>query len=762
MRDADETWVPDAPAEPAPGSTGLLAGRYELGAVIGRGGSAEVVEARDRLTGERVAVKWVPLLGPHAHRLLRRELSALLALRLPGVVRLRDDGTVGDRSFFVTDRIDGVPYTVGCAPGWESWRPRVIGLLDVLARVHLAGVVHRDLKPANVLVDRAERVVLLDFGLAQGRLVERGTGGWIEGTPLYMAPEQLRAEPCDERTDLYAAGAMIFELVTGRRWALEPAGGRGELIRAAVPAALAEQVERMLAVDPAHRPRSALAVLEAIDADPRADLGAGLGPGPWTERALRALFVDRRRSFLHLAEDGARLLFAEAHGDPRATRATLERWIGAGLVSWSGDGRVVIAREAIEQIAAGRPGSPQAKLVAMLEAGAEPDEVSRAARAIGARLARSGHLERALGVLDAAELWARGTPSELGVLQDRVAWSLGLQTQNAVDRALYRVQRSELAAEDSRPLELLLRGGRAAFGGDPHRALELLDQKPQGLPERLEGWWHGARWKAASQLDFAIHERELDSISDWAACTPLRTSQWTGWRGYLRYRQQRYREAAELLLIAARTRPPGQERAQMSYMASAAFLELNELEHARRLARSAASAFRRGRNPTLEAQAVYVIRAVALRMPEPPAPNADWVDAGSDVPVGSLLSLVEAGIAFRHSDFDQVVAWCDGIGVGSAVPPDLRLLSEALAFAANSERSLAPDWVDRVGALSPQIGLQVIGLVASRTELPPEVAALVAQWSNVLDARNDEARLDLVSVGDLRQWLGPHLTGRPA
>ena len=87
--------LPPGPTVAPVTDDGPLVGRYRLGACIGRGGSGEVLAAEDLLTGERVAVKFVPMLGEHARRQLRRELSALLALRIPGVVRLRDEGTVG-------------------------------------------------------------------------------------------------------------------------------------------------------------------------------------------------------------------------------------------------------------------------------------------------------------------------------------------------------------------------------------------------------------------------------------------------------------------------------------------------------------------------------------------------------------------------------------------------------------------------------------------------------------------------------------------
>jgi hypothetical protein len=728
----------------------LLVGRYRLGDVLGRGGSAVVYAAKDQLTGDAVAVKLVPVLSAHARRQLRRELSALLALRLPGVLRLRDEGSLLDKSFFVTDLIEGVRFNEGVGRGWAAWRPRVVGLLDVLARVHLAGVVHRDLKPANVMVDRAGQVVILDFGLAQGRLVERASAGLIEGTPRYMAPEQREGRASDERTDLYAVGRMILELVTGEA----PGPSLDGLRRAPVPAALVEMVEQMLAEDPRERPGSALDVLTALDADPRAEIGASMPPGPWSELQLRELFVDKKRSFLHLAEDASALLHEATGGDERAVRAELDRWMRAGLASWSDDGRLRVSRPAIEQIAAGRPGSPQAELVDLLEAGAEPEEVSAAARRIGAGMADSGHLERALSVLDAAELWARGTPSELGLLQDRVAWSLGLETPEAAERALYRVQRAEIEAEERQRLVMLLRGGRAALGGEPQRALEYLAEKPTGLPEPLEIYWHGVRWKAVSQLDLDAHEHELLAIEEWAERSPLRTSKWQGWMGYLRYRQQRYAEAAELLGAAARGRPGARERAQLLYMAAAALLEAGDLRGAQLSGESARELFREGRHTTLEAMVACLLRMVTLRRGEPGGPDLELVEAAADIPsIHRHVALTEAGFAFRAGEL-ALCARLASLARRTEGTDPVSALAGALLVVVAPEQVDADTVALEASGLGPQVGLQVLGLCARGAGTRAEWRAQAGELAGELAGRNPDQRMELVSVREALGWLG--------
>ncbi len=274
----------DAPASSRAGD--LIAGRYRLTTPLGRGGHGEVWAADDLVVGEPVAIKrMLPLTGVEAAR-VRREIAALRILRLPGVVRLLDEGTEGGRPFLVMERIDGVPFP-GVAPGeggrvaWTALADRVVALLETLARVHAAGVIHRDLKPANVLVGADGRPVVLDFGLSSGPALGGGlTGsGQILGTPAYLAPEQILGHPIDARTDLFAFGVMLYEALAGRR---PHEGGEGPaLLRARlleralplsdlapeVPPAVADLVERLLARAPDDRPASAANALALLAGD---------------------------------------------------------------------------------------------------------------------------------------------------------------------------------------------------------------------------------------------------------------------------------------------------------------------------------------------------------------------------------------------------------------------------------------------------------------------------------------------------------------
>lgn len=148
---------------------------------------------------------------------------------------------------------------------------------EALAYAHAQGVLHRDLKPANVMVDwAADRVTLTDFGLASLADAERTRTGLVLGSPAYMAPELLAGQPADASTDLYALGAMAFQLLTGslpfdapglgellRQVAQQPAPDLAAL-RPELPPALAALVAQLLAKAPAERPPSAAGVAQAL------------------------------------------------------------------------------------------------------------------------------------------------------------------------------------------------------------------------------------------------------------------------------------------------------------------------------------------------------------------------------------------------------------------------------------------------------------------------------------------------------------------
>jgi hypothetical protein len=204
----------------------LLAGRFELRGRIGAGGLAEVFAARDRATGAEVAVKLL-----HAHLVqdqstrerFRRELSIARSLEHPGIVRVFDLHSHQGRPFISMELLRGRTLHQrllqdGPLPPQEA-RRIAQAICSALRAAHREGVIHRDLKPQNVFLTQAGTVKVLDFGVArlagQSRLTAQNA---LAGTPGYIAPEVLAGEAGDARADLYALGAIWFEMLSGRRW----------------------------------------------------------------------------------------------------------------------------------------------------------------------------------------------------------------------------------------------------------------------------------------------------------------------------------------------------------------------------------------------------------------------------------------------------------------------------------------------------------------------------------------------------------------
>jgi hypothetical protein len=245
-----------------------LAGRYAIGPEIGRGSTATVHRARDIGTGREVALKLFDTASSAGPDRLRREIDVLTGLRHPGLVALLDSGRCDGHLFVVMDLVEG--RSLEAALTEQPLAPPAVTelgarLADALAHVHGRGIVHRDIKPANILLDRAGRPRLADFGIARLDGATRMTAtGVVIGTAAYMAPEQVRGATVGPPADIYSLGLVLLEALTGLREytgsAVEAAIARlhrPPTVPTGLPPALARTLRRMTASEPARRPSAA-------------------------------------------------------------------------------------------------------------------------------------------------------------------------------------------------------------------------------------------------------------------------------------------------------------------------------------------------------------------------------------------------------------------------------------------------------------------------------------------------------------------------
>jgi hypothetical protein len=325
------------PTRYVPGT--VLAGRYRVIGLLGRGGMGEVVRADDLKLGQPVALKFLPdALAREADALARfhQEVRVARQLSHPNLCRVFDIGEVDGRPFLTMEFIDGEDLAslirrIGRLPADKAVE-LARQLCAGLAAAHDAGVLHRDLKPANIMIDGRGRARITDFGLA-GLAGDFRGADLASGTPTYMAPEQLAGREVSVRSDVYALGLVLYEMFTGRRAfdATDP----GELERqresASRPSpasvvkdldpAIERAIQRCLEPDPARRPAAALAVAAALPGgDPlEAALAAGETPSPEMVAAARsggamsaravlgAAFASLAALALIVAGDGAHL-----------------------------------------------------------------------------------------------------------------------------------------------------------------------------------------------------------------------------------------------------------------------------------------------------------------------------------------------------------------------------------------------------------------------------------------------------------------------
>jgi eukaryotic-like serine/threonine-protein kinase len=268
--------------------TGTIIGPYRIVSLLARGGMGDVYRATDERLQRDVALKVLADSITGASRRVDRfmqEARMTASLDHPNVVRVFDVGRFEDRAYLVAELLDGETLRSRIARGPIA-PEEVLRIAKEIARglaaAHAAGLVHRDLKPDNVFLTRSGTTKILDFGIAklvQDETVRGGfstTTGILLGTAGYIAPEQIRGLAVDRRADLFALGAVLFEMLTGER-----AFAREHLIeslhailhdppsaalstRAGVPVGLIEIIERLLQKEPDARYQSAEEVIEAL------------------------------------------------------------------------------------------------------------------------------------------------------------------------------------------------------------------------------------------------------------------------------------------------------------------------------------------------------------------------------------------------------------------------------------------------------------------------------------------------------------------
>ena len=343
---------------------GARLGPYEILGPLGAGGMGEVYRARDPRLDRDVAVKVLPrALAGDAERLRRFEQEARAAGRLadPHVLAVHDVGQQDGLPYMVSELLEGatlrarldegaLPVAKAAAYGAQIARG--------LAAAHARGIVHRDLKPDNVFVARDGHVKLLDFGLARAVAPEGVSGtqplsahtapGVLLGTVGYMAPEQVRGEPADARADLFALGAMLFEMLTGRR--AFPGGSAAETLAAvlshdpvpaleadlALPPDLVRLVRHCLEKQPDERIQSARDLAFALEPFTRpSSTGRALA---WPRRPRVRVRPVLAAAIVASAVAAAYLAGAGARGEPASYRQLTFRRGAVDAARFSPDG----------------------------------------------------------------------------------------------------------------------------------------------------------------------------------------------------------------------------------------------------------------------------------------------------------------------------------------------------------------------------------------------------------------------------------------
>ena len=264
-------------------------GRYQIQGVLGKGAMGLVYDGLDPGLNRRVAIKTILVkqLDEETARMysqrFEREVRAVARLNHRNIVQVYDFGTEGDVAYIVMEYINGKElkdrFDAGERFDVKTTFRLMTELLEALDFAHDAGIIHRDIKPANIMVDAEGRAKLTDFGVARvtdpdGEAGEATQTGAMVGTPAYMSPEQIQGQTIDHRTDIFSAGIIFYQFITGQKpfegnqWALAKKIVQDEPVRPSsivqVPPEIDRVVARALAKEPDHRYQTAGAFAESL------------------------------------------------------------------------------------------------------------------------------------------------------------------------------------------------------------------------------------------------------------------------------------------------------------------------------------------------------------------------------------------------------------------------------------------------------------------------------------------------------------------
>ena len=366
------THTPDGAGPASLASTELprISG-YEVQAILGHGGMGVVYRARHLRLDRAVALKML-LAGPYARpedrERFQREARAVAALHHPNIVQVYDVGEVDGRPYFTMELVEGANLADqfrGVPQPARQAAALVATLAETMHAAHLSGIVHRDLKPANILLDRDRTPKVTDFGLARrlegdGALTQSGVP---MGTPSYMAPEQARGEKgaVVPATDVYALGAILYEMLTGRPpFRAETSSGTllqvlhddpvpPSRLNPGVPRDLATICVKCLSKEPQRRYASAAALAEDLGRFLRGESIAARPAGPlerlarWARRSpARAALLAAAVLVALTASGGAGWVIGQRTQTARAVEADLREVVGLQQQSALPEARVTL------------------------------------------------------------------------------------------------------------------------------------------------------------------------------------------------------------------------------------------------------------------------------------------------------------------------------------------------------------------------------------------------------------------------------------